>query len=430
MRHEVINLSEGWAGTSQTVETIMRLVDDSLTDPLVVTTAQNIVRNVAERDRMAELRAVSAFVRSKMRYTNESIETLKTPRLMVQEIQRYGKAVGDCDDSVILWMALLKSVGHRVRATVISQRRDKAATHIYAEDFINGQWVSDDTIVKNKPLGWSAPAREKTVTRHYAASMGGIQMRDYLQVGSLYEAGMGRRRPPVKNKTVIRSPFARFTLYDTGVRQEALSDFLPTKDYFSGAQVRPFIDTKMGGMITVNEWGMGESVGFIPGSMGEIGKKKKSFFKKFAPLLKKALPIAAGVVGGGVIATLAIKAAKAAAEAAKKKKDAEKQKKAAQAEIIASGAPADAPAAPAVPGSEGDAESYAPPTSGGGDGGDGGSGGPGGSGAPTPSSAAETTQTYPGSRPRRESGGGDNTLLYVGGAAAAALLLILVMGRK
>lgn len=314
MRHEVINLSEGWSGTNQTVATIMRLVDDSLTDPLVVTTAQNIVRGVRERDRMGELRAVSAYVRSKVRYTNESIETLKTPRLMIQEIQKYGKAVGDCDDSVILWMALLKSVGHQVRAVVVSQRRDKAATHIYAEDFINGKWVTDDTIVKNKPLGWAVPEREKSATRYYAASMSGVerrpynsrgvQMRDYLQVG-----GMGQSVTQWERRE--HSPFAKFTIFNPGVRQQAVSDFLPHKTYFGGNQVRPFINVKMGGMIEVNEWGMGEAVGFIPGSIGDVGKIK---WKK---VLKKIAPIAAGAAGGGIVATMIAKGAAAAKKAKK-----------------------------------------------------------------------------------------------------------------
>ena len=431
MRHEVISLSEGWAGTNQTVATIMRLVDDSLTDPLVVTTAQNIVRGVPERDRMGELRAVSAYVRSRMRYTNESIETLKTPRLMIQEIQKYGKAVGDCDDSVILWMALLKSVGHQVRATVVSQRKDKAATHIYAEDNINGRWVTDDTIVKGKPLGWAVPEREKTATRHYAASMAGVacrpvgcekncgrscnsrgvQMRDYLQVG-------GVRQSVTQWERREHSPFAKFTIFNPGVRQQAVSDFLPRKTYFGGNQVRPFLNVKMGGMIEVNEWGMGEAIGFIPGSIGDVGKAKwlkaaQKIAAKVAPKLVKALPFAAGA---GV---LAIAAKKVAAAAAARKKAREAGK-----------------AAPdVVPGStdqgQGDPNavdtSYQGDEGGGGGGGGGGSGGGGGGGGAESSSAA-ATMPHP-SYSRAPSGGGDNTGLYIG-LGAAALLAIILMGRK
>lgn len=366
-----MSLSDGWAGTNQTVAKIMQLVDDSLIDPLVVTTAQNIVRNVRERDRMAELRAISAFIRSKIRYTNESIETLKTPRLMVQEIQKYGKAVGDCDDSVILWMALLKSIGHKVRAVVVSQRRDKAATHIYAEDFINGKWVSDDTIVKYKPLGWAVPERERTVTRHYAA-MGGIQMQDYLQVGAVKRGrGHGRRRSVTRWERQERSPFARFTIFSPGVRQQAVSDFLPPKEYFGGEPVRRPVNTKVGGMIEVNEWGMGEAIGFIPGSLGEVGKAK---WGKILKVVKKVAPY---VVGGGIVGTgiaLAAKAAKAAA-AAKKAKAAKAD---ASGELV-----------------------------------------------PESSSAAITASMSAPSGPAS-----DSTMLYVGLGAAALLLIVVVMGRK
>ena len=168
MRYEVRNIEGGWNGTDDTVQTIYSLVDQSLQDPVVVREARSIVRNVPERDKNAESKAISDYVRNNVRYTSETVETLSTPRLMIDDIHEYGKATGDCDESVTLWMALHRILGFQVRARVISQRDDKQASHIFGQVFIKGRgWVSDDTIVKNKPRGWFPPMKYRTKTKDY-----------------------------------------------------------------------------------------------------------------------------------------------------------------------------------------------------------------------------------------------------------------------
>ncbi len=168
MRHEIEMLADGWAGTDRTIEKMDSLADSGLTDPLVVTTAQNLVRHLPERDKLAEVQAISNYVRGKVRYTNEGVETLKSPRLMMNEIKKYGKAVGDCDDHVILWAAMHRALGNPVRFKVVSQKRDRTGGHVYGEVYARGTgWIADDLIVKHKPLGWSIPERERTRTKTY-----------------------------------------------------------------------------------------------------------------------------------------------------------------------------------------------------------------------------------------------------------------------
>lgn len=157
MRHEIVQLADGWAGTDLTVQRIADLVHQSLLHPIVVTTARSLVRDLPDRDNDAEIAAVSRFVRSRIRYTNEGIETLTAPWMMLEEIQKHGRYAADCDEAVLLWAALLRALGLRVRADVISQRPDGIANHIYAEVYSKTHgWIADDTIVRHKPLGWQA----------------------------------------------------------------------------------------------------------------------------------------------------------------------------------------------------------------------------------------------------------------------------------
>jgi len=182
VRHEIVDLAEGWTGTDQTVDWVHKLVQESLLDPVVVTEARGIIRFVPERDKDAEIAAVSQYVRTKIRYTSESVETLSTPRYMVDEIRKHGRATGDCDEAVILWLALLRVLGHKVRVKVISQRADRRASHIFGQVLSPTRgWLTDDTIVKRKPLGWCAPARSITQEKTYQMSgtneIGGCNMK-------------------------------------------------------------------------------------------------------------------------------------------------------------------------------------------------------------------------------------------------------------
>jgi hypothetical protein len=192
-----MQLAEGWEGTDQTVAKATELVRDSLSDPVVRLTAENIVRKLPERDKSAEIRAISQFVRKNIRYTNEGIETIKTPRLLLDEIRTHGKAVGDCDDHVILWLALHKVIGQKVRIKVLSQRKNKVASHIYGQVYNpdTDQWISDDTIRKNKNIGWSVPSEKRTAEKTYDGGMEGFGMAGYQTVsqnGTWHPGGAGR----------------------------------------------------------------------------------------------------------------------------------------------------------------------------------------------------------------------------------------------
>jgi hypothetical protein len=361
LRHEVIQLSEGWAGTDQTVAKAREMVNASLTDPLIVTTAQNIVRNVRERDKWTEVVAISNFVRSHIRYTNEGIETLKTPRLMLEEIERYGKAVGDCDDHVILWAALLRAVGFSVRYRVISQRPDQLANHIYGEVLVPGRgWVGDDTIVKWRPVGWSAPPERATRDRIYGelggysmyATVGRMAPAERIARGGAYHAMIVERRAKRRRAKRRRAMEARREAMrqgeaarpagwgqSGGAAHQSVSDFIQVGSdwYHTPSVTASSIVVKRGGALHRTELGgvAAVSIGDFLGE--ELGKKKKKFFqkigkalKKGAPLLKKALPVIAA--GGGLLAV-----GTALAKGAKKSK--KKRKEAAPAE-----APVEAPA--------------------------------------------------------------------------------------
>lgn len=272
MRYEVVNLAEGWAGTDATVRKINEIVAASLVDPVVVQTARDLVRHLPERDKDAEIEAVSRFVRGKIRYTNEAVETISTPRVLLDEIRRHGRAVGDCDDHVVLWLALHRALGNRVRVKVISQRKNKRANHIYGQVWSPRRgWVTDELIVKHRPLGWEVPARGVTKEKVYGSSFGGFGMHDVFA-------------PPEPTEDLF---------VPGGAAQMMVDPFLASVPRMvSRNHVPSRYNVKRGGMLETREDGSVGAVGFIPGVVAVAAPltkllKPKKLLKMFGKKKKK-----------------------------------------------------------------------------------------------------------------------------------------------
>jgi hypothetical protein len=109
------------------------------------------------RDAMCEVVAIWNFIVLNLRYTFDPVEpdTFST----VQESLESGG--GDCDDSSVMFAALLKSVGFTVILRVISVD-GKSWEHIYPVVGVPHDkpktWVPLDCTVANVPLGWEFEA--------------------------------------------------------------------------------------------------------------------------------------------------------------------------------------------------------------------------------------------------------------------------------
>jgi hypothetical protein len=111
---QLIALSDGVAGTRETVMLMQQVANADSATPEVRRTAEKIVFGVSDRDWAGESRAIERWVKAHMRYTRDGlrVETLKTPLRMLREISTDDRSCMDCDDAATLIAALLLSVGH------------------------------------------------------------------------------------------------------------------------------------------------------------------------------------------------------------------------------------------------------------------------------------------------------------------------------
>jgi hypothetical protein len=137
----------GTLGSMQTLQKMRAVINQSLTDPLVIETARKLVAAVPARDYDAQARAVRDFLVEHFQFVRDprGVEMLATPRYLLTQVARRYMVQGDCDDAAILGGALAKAIGLRVKLIALGFfRKDAPLSHVYA--IIYGRrWLSLDT---------------------------------------------------------------------------------------------------------------------------------------------------------------------------------------------------------------------------------------------------------------------------------------------
>lgn len=161
-------MSLGWVpsgaeGVRITLRKMVELARAAKTDPGVRQRAAQLVRELPQYDTVGEVRALHAFVRDAIRYTNDirGVELLQTPRATLE------MGVGDCDDKSTLLAALLESIGRPARFVAVAMRPSTDFSHVYVETRMGpaGKWIALETI-KPVDVGWSPANVVKRMVAH------------------------------------------------------------------------------------------------------------------------------------------------------------------------------------------------------------------------------------------------------------------------
>ncbi len=165
------SLIGGDYGISQTVSTLIGLVNQALRDPeaRIRLRAEQILGPVTEKDEMGEVGSIYDFVVSSLHYVDDpaDIELLKNPLLIDNDITNTGSFMGDCDDASGYLAALLKSVGYPVQFVIVTPENAPGFDyrHIFCRVWLNHahQWLALDPTAKSYPMGWEVPNKKERV---------------------------------------------------------------------------------------------------------------------------------------------------------------------------------------------------------------------------------------------------------------------------
>lgn len=134
----------GDAGTRVTLRAMRRLARRSLTDPLLLATAARIVGE--GRAGVPWAWRVREWLEDHWRFLPDplTVELVREPRVMLQELGALGYMAGDCDDAAVMAAALGMAGGLRARFKVLGFVPGGEFSHVYTELRDGGQWVEQD----------------------------------------------------------------------------------------------------------------------------------------------------------------------------------------------------------------------------------------------------------------------------------------------
>lgn len=141
-------LPDGVAGIKETLRNMVDIARQGKKSLAVRQLAMRIISSVMQKNYVAEVRAIQAYVRDQIRYTMDinGVETVQTPDKTIQFNQ------GDCDDKSVLTASLLESVGHPARFVAIG-REPNVFEHVLVETRVANKWVAVET-TEPVALGW------------------------------------------------------------------------------------------------------------------------------------------------------------------------------------------------------------------------------------------------------------------------------------
>lgn len=118
---------------------------------LVRSLKDHIVREIQPKDYLSEILAVRNFVAEKVRYSNDAliVEQVQDPERITDQIVRFGRAVGDCDDIANIIACLTLQLGRESDfVTVGFGLPGTPHSHIFAraKEPRSGEWIILDPV--------------------------------------------------------------------------------------------------------------------------------------------------------------------------------------------------------------------------------------------------------------------------------------------
>jgi len=148
-------LHDGSTDAEQILESIEELSAQYSVMPSVrAFTLSLMPRNIENDDQLAQLNAISKFVTDDMLYVRDpaAVEYFVSVPKMLQEYAQTGKIFADCDDHVLMFNSLMKSVGFDVRAVATNIGNTKYLDHVFSEFKMGGRVHDFDGCKKTDPF--------------------------------------------------------------------------------------------------------------------------------------------------------------------------------------------------------------------------------------------------------------------------------------
>ena len=146
--------STPYRGAGSTVEQIRRKAKECQ-GPEIRALAETIISELKPKDYLSELLAVFYFAHQRTRYTKDprTIELVKSPLLVADELARGRTPALDCDDMACLITALCLALGHGCRIVTVAfkhmtYRGERQYSHVFCQALepTADRWITLDPV--------------------------------------------------------------------------------------------------------------------------------------------------------------------------------------------------------------------------------------------------------------------------------------------
>ena len=148
-----------YRGAPQTIEVMRRAALDSQSHLSVRELAEQVCGRLDSKDYTSEYLALYNLVLQRCRYMRDprTVELVRAPYLVADEILRGGRPSLDCDDMSALLGALVLAVGGNVRYVTVAFRNafyngERQYSHVFAQALEprTGLWIVLDPVAADK----------------------------------------------------------------------------------------------------------------------------------------------------------------------------------------------------------------------------------------------------------------------------------------
>ncbi|MCL6494520.1 MAG: transglutaminase-like domain-containing protein [Ignavibacterium sp.] len=109
--------------------------------------AEEITKNLPQKDKIAELKALHSFVRDNIRYLADPYqkELFTTPDRMARQLLAGRTVSEDCESKAVLLASLIRQIGLPSQVVIIDARADGIYSHAITRTFLNGKKINLET---------------------------------------------------------------------------------------------------------------------------------------------------------------------------------------------------------------------------------------------------------------------------------------------
>lgn len=109
-----------------------------------------IVRELQPKDYLSEILAVRNFASEHIRYSNDPLteEQVQDPERITEQIIKFGKAAGDCDDLALWIAAISRQLGREAQFVTVGFEAPGRYSHVFTrvKEPKSGQWIVCDPV--------------------------------------------------------------------------------------------------------------------------------------------------------------------------------------------------------------------------------------------------------------------------------------------